>query len=78
MKFGRRKLKDIADACGVKDSITDLTVLLNKPCSIYVKIEQDDAGEYPPRTGLDASSRSRRPRRRTAASRPSTTKFHFE
>jgi len=48
MKFGRRKLKDIADACGVKDSITDLTVLLNKPCSIYVKIEQDDAGEYPP------------------------------
>ena len=52
MKFGRRKLKDIADACGVKDSITDLTVLLNKPCSIYVKIEQDDAGEYPPRNGV--------------------------
>ena len=54
MKFGRRKLKDIADACGVKDLITDLTVLLNKPCSIYVKIEQDDAGEYPPknRVGL--------------------------
>jgi Protein of unknown function (DUF669) len=49
MKFGRRKLKDIADACGVKDSITGLTVLLNKPCSIYVKIEQDDAGEYPPK-----------------------------
>jgi hypothetical protein len=49
MKFGRRQLKDIADACGVKDSITDLTVLLNKPCSIYVKIEQDDAGEYPPK-----------------------------
>ena len=49
MKFGRRKLKDIADACGVKDSITDLSVLLNKPCSIYVKIEQDDAGEYPPK-----------------------------
>jgi Protein of unknown function (DUF669) len=49
MKFGRRKLKDIADACGVKDSITDLTVLLNKPCSIYVKIEQDDAGEYSPK-----------------------------
>ena len=49
MKFGRRKLKDIADACGVKDSITDLSVLLNKPCSIYVKIEQDAAGEYPPK-----------------------------
>src|SRR5215472_19254380 len=49
MKFGRRKLKDVADACGVKGSITDLTVLLNKPCSVYVKIEQDDAGEYPPK-----------------------------
>jgi hypothetical protein len=49
MKFGRRKLKDVADACGVKDSITDLTVLLNKPCSIYVKIEQDEAREYPPK-----------------------------
>jgi len=49
MKFGRRKLKDIADACGVTGSITDLSVLLNKPCSIYVKIEQDDAGEYPPK-----------------------------
>ena len=48
-KFGRRKLKDIADACGVKDSITDLSVLLNKPCSIFVKIEQDDAGEFPPK-----------------------------
>src|SRR6516164_11152844 len=49
MKFGRRKLKDIADACGVKDSITDLTVLLNKPCLISVKIETDDSGEYPPK-----------------------------
>ena len=48
MKFGRRKLKDIADACGVKDSIADLTVLLNEPCSIYVKIEQDDAGAVLP------------------------------
>ena len=52
MKFGRRKLKDIADACGIKDSITDLSVLLNKPCSIYVKIEQDDAGEYPPKNRI--------------------------
>ena len=51
-KFGRRKLKDIADACSVKGHITDLTVLLNKPCSIYVKIEQDDAGEYPPKNRI--------------------------
>jgi hypothetical protein len=52
MKFGRRKLKDIAEACGVKDSITDLSVLLNKPCSVRVKIEQDKDGEYPPRNGI--------------------------
>ena len=52
MKFGRRKLKDIADACSVKGLITDLTVLLNKPCSVYVKIEQDQNGEYPPRNGI--------------------------
>jgi hypothetical protein len=51
-KFGRRKLKDIADACSVKGHITDLTVLLNKPCSVYVKIEQDDAGEYPPKNRI--------------------------
>jgi hypothetical protein len=49
MKFGRRKLKDIAEACGVKHSITDLTVLLNKPCLVSVKIETDDTGEYPPK-----------------------------
>ena len=52
MKFGRRKLKDIADACSVKGHITDLTVLLNKPCSVYVKIEQDDAGQYPPKNRI--------------------------
>jgi hypothetical protein len=49
MKFGRRKLKDIADACEVKDAITDLTVLHNKPCLLYVKIEHDDSGDYPPK-----------------------------
>jgi hypothetical protein len=48
-QFGRRKLKDIADAVGVSGSITDLTVLLDKPVSVYVKIEQDKAGEYPPK-----------------------------
>ena len=52
MKFGRRKLKDVAEACGVTDSITDLSVLLNKPCSVRVKIEQDKNGEYPPRNGI--------------------------
>jgi hypothetical protein len=52
MKFGRRKLKDIADAVGVSGSITDLTVLLDKPVSVYVKIEQDKAGEYPPKNRI--------------------------
>jgi len=49
MKFGRRKLKDIAVACGVTEQITDLSVLLNKPCLIFVKIEEDEAGDYPPK-----------------------------
>jgi hypothetical protein len=48
-KYGRRKFKDIADACGIKDAITDLEVLRNKPCLITVKIENDDSGEYPPK-----------------------------
>jgi hypothetical protein len=52
MKFGRRKLKDIADACGVKGQITDLGVLQNKPCLISVKIETDEAGEYPPKNRI--------------------------
>ena len=52
MKFGRRKLKDICDAVGMKETLTDLTVLRNKPCSIYVKVEHDDAGEYPPKNGV--------------------------
>jgi uncharacterized protein DUF669 len=52
MKFGRRKLKDIADACGVSGPITDLTVLLDKPVSVYVKIEQDKAGEFPPKNRI--------------------------
>jgi len=47
MKFGRRKLKDIAVACGVSEQITDLSVLLNKPCTVFVKIETDESGEYP-------------------------------
>ena len=42
-------MKDIADACGVKDQITDLTILCNKSCLIWVKIEVDPGGEYPPK-----------------------------
>jgi len=49
MKFGRRKLKDICTAVGLVGNLTDLGVLRNKPCSIFVKIEHDDAGEFPPK-----------------------------
>jgi hypothetical protein len=49
MKFGRRKFKDLADACGIKDAITDLDVMQGKVCMVSVKIEIDPNGEYPPK-----------------------------
>ena len=49
MKYGRRKLKDVADACGVTETITALSVLHNQPCLVSVKIETDPNGEYPPK-----------------------------
>jgi hypothetical protein len=49
MKFGRRRFKDLADACGITEQITDLAVLCHKPVLVFVKIEQDEAGEYPPK-----------------------------
>ena len=52
MKFGRQKFKDIATACGVSEQITDLSVLLNKPCLVSVKIEEDKTGEYPPKNRI--------------------------
>lgn len=52
MKFGRRKFKDIADACGVTGQITDLSVICHKPCLVSVKIETDDSGEYAPKNRI--------------------------
>jgi hypothetical protein len=52
MKFGRQRFKDIATACGVTEQITDLSVLLNKPCLVSVKIETDDNGDYPPKNRI--------------------------
>jgi hypothetical protein len=49
MKFGRQKFKDICASCGVVGQVTDLSVLQNKPCLIGVKIETDEAGEFPPK-----------------------------
>lgn len=49
MKFGRQKLKDVTTAVGYTGKLSDLTVLQNKPVMISVGIEQDAAGEYPPK-----------------------------
>jgi hypothetical protein len=49
VKFGRRRFKDTAVACGIKDTITDLSVLQGKRCLISLKIETDTNGEYPPK-----------------------------
>jgi hypothetical protein len=49
MRIGRQKLKDICDACEAKGALTDLKVLLSRPCMLYLVIEQDQNGEYPPK-----------------------------
>jgi hypothetical protein len=49
MKFGRRRFKDLADAVGATGSITDLAVLCHRPLLAFVKIEEDESGEYPPK-----------------------------
>jgi hypothetical protein len=45
-RFGRQKFKDVCVACGVTNAVTDLDVLLYKPCTIAVTIEKDKSGEY--------------------------------
>jgi hypothetical protein len=47
MKFGRQRLKDICEAVGWKQPLTDL--MLNKPCSIFVNVEEDKTGEFAPK-----------------------------
>jgi hypothetical protein len=46
-RFGRQRLKDICVACGVKEKLTDLDVLLFKACKISVAIRKDKDGAYP-------------------------------
>jgi hypothetical protein len=48
VKFGRQQFKDICDACGIAGPFKDLTMLYNKPCSIWVRVEEGD-GQYPPK-----------------------------
>ena len=52
MKFGRRKFKDVADACGIKEAIKNLSVLQGKRCLIVVKIETDPSGQYAPKNRI--------------------------
>jgi Protein of unknown function (DUF669) len=49
-RFGRRKFKDVCAACGINEPVTDLGVLLYKPCSISVSIRKDKDGQYPDRS----------------------------
>jgi Protein of unknown function (DUF669) len=49
MKFGRQRIKDLCDACGIRDKVTDVSVFLHKPCQIQVGIEEDKNGEYDPK-----------------------------
>jgi Protein of unknown function (DUF669) len=49
MKLGRQRFKDICDACGLTQSFRDLTLLYDKPCTIWVRIEEDRDGRYPPK-----------------------------
>ena len=48
-KFGRQKFKDVLVALGIKEAVSDLNVMLNKPCLIGVIIRQDKSGQYPDR-----------------------------
>ena len=45
-RFGRYKLKDLCDACGIVDAVTDVAVFKHKPCLITVGIERDKEGIY--------------------------------
>jgi len=46
-RFGRQKFKDVCNACGITNQVTDLDVLLYKPCMISVGIRKDKEGQYP-------------------------------
>jgi hypothetical protein len=48
-KYGRQKFKDVLVALGINESVSDLNVMLNKPCLIGVTVRQDKSGQYPDR-----------------------------
>jgi hypothetical protein len=49
MKFGRQRIKDLCDACGIREKVTDVSGFLHKPCEIAVGIEEDKNGQYDPK-----------------------------
>jgi len=49
MRFGRQRVKDLCDACGIREKVTDVSVFLHKPCQIDVGIEEDKGGQYDPK-----------------------------
>jgi hypothetical protein len=51
-KFGRQKFKDVLNALGIIENVTDLSVVLNKPCWISVIIRSDKNGQYADRNEI--------------------------
>jgi uncharacterized protein DUF669 len=49
MKFGRQRIKDLCDACGIRDRVTDVSVFLHKQVQLQIGIEEDKNGEYDPK-----------------------------
>jgi hypothetical protein len=45
-RFGRQKFKDVCSSCGITVPVTDLDVLLYKPCMISVVVRRDKDGQY--------------------------------
>jgi hypothetical protein len=46
-KIGRQKFKDVLVALGINEDVTDLSVMLFKPCLIGVVVRKDDKEQYP-------------------------------
>ena len=46
-RFGRQKVKDLCDATGITDPVTDVEVFCYKPVVIVLGIEKDRTGQYP-------------------------------
>jgi len=52
-RFGRQKFKDVCSACGITSPVTDLDVLLYKPCMISAVIRKDKEGQYPDKNEVE-------------------------